>query len=137
MPQAKSKAKLQTKSVTKAHTKVVAGSSSPARGRLVIKLMPAGLPAGQVGEVLVRFGSVEVRDVGFNPKEKQRNIGTGQVALSRAAPSIIKAGFAKRPKDSAPRFRADPGNPQILIRELNGKSEKGVFVAGKFKALTA
>lgn len=102
----------------------------PAAGELIIKL---GSASGK-SNTIVRFGSVEVRDGTFTQSEKRRNVGTGQAALSRAVPKIVKAGFVKASGESAPRYRADPHNPQVLIRELNGVSAKGTFIDGKFKA---
>ena len=113
MPQVKTKAKLP-----------------PVRqGEVIIKLGSASDDA----EGTVRFGSVEVRDTALSLREKRRNVGTGQAALSRAITKIIKPGFAKGRDESAPRYRVDPHNPQVLIRELKGVSARGTFVDGKFK----
>jgi len=101
-----------------------------ASGELIIKLGSGH----KTSDAMVRFGSVEVRDATFSQSEKRRNVGTGQAALSRAVPKIVKPGFAKSSGESAPRYRADPHNPHVLIRELNGVSAKGTFVDGKFKA---
>ena len=105
MPQVKTKAK----------------SRAAHRGDVIIKLGSGP----KTSEATVRFGSVEVRDATFSLSEKRRNVGTGQAALSRAVTKIVKPGFAKSNGESAPRYRADPHNPQVLIRELKGVSARG------------
>jgi len=110
--------------------KMKAKSPSTRRDDVIIKL---GSASG-TSEGMVRFGSVEVRDTTLSLSEKRRNVGTGQAALSRAVTKIVKPGFAKSSGESAPRYRVDPHNPQVLIRELKGVSARGTFVEGKFKA---
>jgi hypothetical protein len=82
----------------------------------------------------VRFGSVVVSAASPKKVELRRNVNTGQAALARAASKIVKAGVSLPAGGSVPLFRADPQDPARLIRELNGKTSTGVFIAGKFKA---
>lgn len=84
----------------------------------------------------VRFGSAVVSTASPKKVELRRNINTGQAALARAAIKIVKSGVSLPTGGSVPLYRADPQDPARLIRELNGRTSLGVFVAGKFKVST-
>ena len=64
---------------------------------------------------------------------KKNRVASG-AALSRAMKEIIKPGVKLNPANGVPLYQADPDNPDLIIRKLNGKLEKGSFIAGKFKA---
>lgn len=84
----------------------------------------------------VNFGAVSVKATAPKLAEFRRNVTSGQVALARAVPKIVKAGVAFKTARSVPLFRADPQDPTRLIREMNGKISTGTFVNGKFKVLS-
>lgn len=81
----------------------------------------------------VTFGSVTVKGSKLPVEEMQRNVASGQAALKRAAKAFVKAGVTLRRGRNVPLYRADPTEPRVLIRELNGRSERGTFVGGEFK----
>ena len=81
----------------------------------------------------VRFGSAVFTAVSPASVELRRNVSTGHAALARAAVKIIRSGVSLRTSVSVPLYRADPRDPARLIRELNGRTSSGVFVAGKFR----
>jgi hypothetical protein len=68
--------------------------------------------------------------------EMRRNVTSGQVALARAAPKLVKPGVTVKTLAAVPLFRADPQDPSRLIREINGNKVTGKFVDGKFKVLS-
>jgi len=84
----------------------------------------------------VRFGSVVVSAASPKQIELRRNVNSGQAALGRAVVKIVKAGVSLPAGGGVPLYRADPRDPGLLIRELNGKTSTGAFVAGKFKVST-
>lgn len=81
----------------------------------------------------VTFGSVTIKGSNLPAEEMQRNVASGHAALKRAAKAFVKAGVTLRRGRNVPLYRADPKEPRILIRELNGRSERGTFVGGEFK----
>jgi hypothetical protein len=86
-----------------------------------------------VAKSTVRFGSAVFTAASPATVELRRNVSNGQAALARAAVKIIRSGVSLRAGVSVPLYRADPKDPAHLIRELNGRTSSGVFVAGKFK----
>lgn len=87
-------------------------------------------------ESTVRFGSAVVSTASPKKVELRRNVNSGRAALARAAIKIIKSGVSLPTGGSVPLYRADPQDPARLIRDLNGRTSSGVFVAGKFKVST-
>jgi hypothetical protein len=63
----------------------------------------------------------------------QHNIASGNSALGRAASAFVKPGVKLSRGKNIPFYRADPREPRILIRELNGRSQRGTLVDGEFK----
>ena len=87
-------------------------------------------------ESTVRFGSAVVSAASPKTVELRRNVNTGRAALARAVTKITKSGVSLPTDGSVPLYRADPHDPARLIRELNGRTSSGVFVAGRFKVST-
>ena len=54
--------------------------------------------------------------------------------MARALVRLTRPGIRLRPKRGIPLFQVDENDPDILIRDLNGKRERGVFQDGEFKA---
>ena len=84
----------------------------------------------------VRFGSVVVSTIGPKQTEMRRNVNSGQLALARATTRIVRAGVSIPEVSSVPLYHADPKESGRLIRELNGKLSRGMFVGGKFRILS-
>ena len=85
------------------------------------------------GATTVKFGSVTVKAHPQRKAEVERNVKAGQFALARARETLIKSGIKMKVAKGVPIFHADAKLPGQLVRRLNGKSESGVFVKGKFK----
>jgi DNA-binding XRE family transcriptional regulator len=69
----------------------------------------------------------------LNKVSTKRNIKAGQDALARAMWKMTKPGVVIKRKKDVPLYYADPNRKGIIIRELNGKRELGIFKKGKFK----
>lgn len=80
----------------------------------------------------MRFGSVQAKVVAQSPATKTANVALGQVALKRAKTGFLKRGVSLRHGKSVPVFFADPREPSILIRRLDGHEERGKIVDGAF-----
>ena len=80
------------------------------------------------------FGSVQAKTCRANPSVVEANIASGQAALKRAKTAFTKTGVSLRHRKDVPVFSADPHDPTILIRRLDGREERGRFVNGAFVA---
>ena len=82
-----------------------------------------------------KFGNVTVTA----PAPTEEQIARGVREGTRALEGLVRA-FEKLPGIDLPRqkdvplFWADDDNPDIIIRELNGKIDRGRLVNGKYKA---
>jgi hypothetical protein len=86
------------------------------------------------GTVSVTFGSVTIKADAPDRLAIAKNVRQGNTALSRVAAKIGAPGVAIEEKPGVPLFRADPENPKVLIRSLDGEVERGTMRAGKFVA---
>jgi hypothetical protein len=75
----------------------------------------------------VRFGAVTVSAGKADPDQIKRNVSEGQKALKRGAKKLATAGVTIRVSKKIPLYSADESNPEFLIRNLNGKTVRGVF----------
>jgi hypothetical protein len=81
----------------------------------------------------VTFGSVTIKGVAPPIEDIERNIASGNSALGRAARAFAKPGIRLSRRKNIPFYRADPTESGVLIRELNGRSERVILVDGEFK----
>ena len=65
----------------------------------------------------------------------QENVRRSTEALGRALVRLTRPGIRLRPKRGIPLFQVDENDPDILIRDLDGKRQRGVFRDGEFQAL--
>jgi hypothetical protein len=82
----------------------------------------------------VSVGAVTIKVSPASDTEVKRNIIIGQNALKRASSKIAQSGVTLNMAKNIPLFHADPENPDLFIRELQGKRQSGKLVDGKFKA---
>ena len=82
----------------------------------------------------LQFGSVRAEAVAPHPDVKGANIAAGQEALKRAKTAFVTTGVSLRHRKSVPTYFADAHDPNILIRRLDGREERGRFVDGAFVA---
>lgn len=81
-----------------------------------------------------KFGNVTVTA----PAPSEEQIARGVRESTRALEGLVRA-IAKLPGIDLPRqkdvplFWADDDDPDIIIRELNGKTERGRYENGKYK----
>jgi hypothetical protein len=82
----------------------------------------------------VRFGDVTITAKRPSDAEIQRNVEESSRALARALPALVRPGVRIYPKKDVALYWCDQDNPNIFIRKLNGKTQRGVFEDGQFKA---
>jgi hypothetical protein len=63
----------------------------------------------------------------------QENVRRSTEALGRALVRLTRPGIRLRPKRGIPLFQVDENDPDIFIRDLDGKRERGLFQDGEFK----
>jgi hypothetical protein len=81
----------------------------------------------------VVFGSWKIKARTLPIEETIARVKSSNSALLRAKKTLSRSGVKlSRPKD-VPLYRADPDHPDILIRELNGSSERVRLIDGEFK----
>jgi hypothetical protein len=97
---------------------------------VVVMVAPEGRRKGRVA--VFSFGSATVK-VPVRDEEWADNIALSQVAMKKLAKTLLKPGVKLRTSKDVPLFRSDPDQPGQLIRVLDGKEERGVFVDGQFK----
>lgn len=81
----------------------------------------------------VKFGSVTVTGPAPSKAEFERNILEGQKAYARALRRMLRPGIDLPQPPDVPYFHADPDIPGRIIRQLNGVTESGTIVNGKFR----
>ena len=65
----------------------------------------------------------------------QENARQSTEALARALTRLTRPGIRLRPKRGIPLFQVDENDPDILIRDLDGKRERGTLQDGEFKVI--
>jgi hypothetical protein len=103
----------------------------PARGRM--RVVARSGDKGGVWET-VKFGDVTITAQRPSEAEIQRNVEAGWAGLARALPRLARPGVRIYAKKDVPLYWCDDDDPNIFIRKLNGKIQRGVFADGQFKA---
>jgi len=85
--------------------------------------------------ITVTFGSVTITTEPTNPDVIRKNIIEGQKAFAR----VLEAFKSKGVKLNAPKgtalYQANPNNPHLLIRNIDGNIDQGVFENGQFRII--
>ncbi len=90
--------------------------------------------AGADRNPVLRFGSVEIAGKAPDPLVIEINVESGRRALARAKGAFTNPGIRLYKRKGVPQFRADESEPHVLIRELDGRVERGTIVNGSFVA---
>lgn len=62
-----------------------------------------------------------------------QNIRSDQLAFARAKNAFITKGVKLDVPKGTPLHHAHPNNPKILLRNIDGKIDQGIFEYGQFK----
>ncbi|TVV74330.1 hypothetical protein FOY91_10135 [Sphingomonas solaris] len=79
-----------------------------------------------------RFGDVTVVAPPPSAAMVQHHVKASTEALERLAKRVAKPGVRLRAKKGVPLYSLDSDNPDVMIRKLNGKTERGRFINGVF-----
>lgn len=103
--------------------------------KLTIKMSKLPSAGEEQATVSILFGSVTV-EATLPPEHIRRaNIEAGQKALMRAKSALIKPGIKLSREKGVPLYFGCDDQPDLLIRELDGKRTLGKIVRGRFHAV--
>lgn len=105
------------------------------RANWVAEMRISGVPgaAGKGRAHDVRFGSVILRGYKADPTEIAHNVAKGRAALKGVAAVLTKPGVKLKRIKGVPLYSVDPIWPDHLVRNVDGKRERGIFKDGQFK----
>lgn len=107
---------------------------TPARKSHGINTQAKGLGIGR-GTRKVKFGNVVITSGKPDRQAVAANVERSSEALERVAKKLIRPGFFARPRRDVPRFSIDSADSTLIIRELNGRTERGKLVDGQFQVV--
>jgi hypothetical protein len=89
------------------------------------------------GEVrfVYTFGTAELRSTKVNGKPSPETLEQSRIAMRELGGRLLKPGVKLPNRKGVPKFYADEADPALVVRELDGKRERGRFVNGQFKAV--
>jgi hypothetical protein len=77
--------------------------------------------------VVVAFGDVIVETFAPTRSQVRKNIRSGQEALARALPMLLRPGVHLDLKRGTPIFYGDRDDPSIIIREMMAFAKRGCY----------
>ena len=80
----------------------------------------------------IRFGSITVTSPPPSKAMVRSNVKASTQALERVTVRLAKAGVRLYSKKDVPLYSLDSDDPDVMIRKLNGKIDRGRFVDGAF-----
>jgi hypothetical protein len=87
------------------------------------------------GARTVKFGDVTVTGKAPSAKLVRQNVQRSTEALERLAARLAKPGVRLRTRKGVPLFSCDSDDPDVMIRTLDGKTERGRIVDGVFRPI--
>jgi hypothetical protein len=121
------------KSTKPAKTKAAAKASSASQiKRAAPKKGP--LPPATV---TTTYGAVSIVTRQPSSTELKKNLKESTVVIKRFGERIAKPGVKLPNLVGVPKFSVDSKDASLIVRDLNGKKQRGMFVKGKFKPVTA
>lgn len=105
----------------------------------------AKIAPSSVGTVIVRSGAGKVHFVytfggaqlssARDPQDSKDTFEQSRKAMEEFGRRIVRPGIRLPDRKGVPKFYADEVNPKVIVRELDGKRERGTFENGQFKAI--
>ncbi|WP_298965930.1 hypothetical protein [uncultured Methylobacterium sp.] len=82
-----------------------------------------------------KFGNVTVTGAAPSAESVERSVRQSSEALARLGERLAKPGIRLRPKKNVPLFWIDDDDPDLFVRRLNGRIERGRLVDGVFRVI--
>lgn len=83
----------------------------------------------------VKVGDVTVAVHKPTAAEVRQNVDKGNEALKRLREKLIRPGVRVYARKDVPLYSADPDQPGVYIRKLNGQTDRGVLENGRFRVI--
>lgn len=83
----------------------------------------------------VKFGDVTITAAAPSAKLVKQNVRLSTQALERVAQRLAKPGVSLRARKGIPLFSLDSDDPDVMIRTLDGRTERGRIVDGVFQPI--
>ncbi len=85
---------------------------------------------------VISYGNVQLTVDEPQKETVEANVSEGQRAMVRLAEWFSNSRSVDlNMSKTVPMFSADPTDPELLIREFRGKTQRGKFINGKFTAV--
>lgn len=84
---------------------------------------------------MMRYGDFTAEAKSLTEAELRRNLDLSAAALQGLKSALLKPGIRIRRKKDVPLFYSTDEEPDLFVRELNGKRERGIFENGSFKPI--
>jgi hypothetical protein len=81
----------------------------------------------------IKFGSVTISGAKPSAAAVKANVERSAKALERVTKSLLKPGVVIRAKKNVPQYAVAEGETGVFVRRLNGRTEHGRLVNGKFR----
>ncbi|WP_199520207.1 hypothetical protein [Fulvimarina endophytica] len=83
----------------------------------------------------VKFGDVTVTAPAPSATAVKHNVERSTEALERLARRFARPGVSIRARKDVPLFSLDSEDPDVMVRTMNGRTERGHMVDGSFHAI--
>ncbi|WP_426400931.1 hypothetical protein ACN9M1_26820 (plasmid) [Ralstonia sp. R-29] len=117
---------MSTRSAPKDRPLLKAAPKRPAQRAVVVAKLRRGAMA-------VSFGNASVVVAKPSAAAVEQGLKASAKVIANLGRRLLKPGLTITHSRDVPVFTADPADPQRVVRQLNGKTESGRFVRGKFK----
>lgn len=87
--------------------------------------------------VKTTYGAVTIISRQPSAAELKQNLKESAAVIKRFGEKISRPGVNLHHLAGIPTFAVDTKDPTLIVRDFNGKKERGMFVKGKFKVLSA
>jgi len=81
------------------------------------------------------FGGAVLRSAKGHGKPSLETLELSRMAMRELRGRLLKPGVKLTDRKGVPKFYADEADPAVVVRELDGKRERGRFENGQFKAV--
>ena len=89
--------------------------------------------SGKIHTRTLTYGTVSAKVAKADGKAVGKSVEIGKVLLRKAGNELMKPGVKLSSKRGVPLYHSDPDKPGLLVRRIDGRTERGVFKGGEFQ----
>ena len=112
-----------------------AGSAQGKGSQASIKGATVTVSHGGRTRSVYSFGGAVLRSAKGHGKPSLETLELSRTAMRELRGRLLKPGVKLTDRKGVPKFYADEADPAVVVRELDGKRERGRFENGQFKAV--